>query len=133
MAGGLAGDHITFWAWLARLPLLSLGPLQVGETQPLPTKPPSSTRLRDALSLLGAQSDGMIVVVLARWRADERSSRCTSSCLTPTHSHLLPARRADQFDAVLHIEETRAVESLERTARWERGERDVPETYPHAV
>jgi hypothetical protein len=38
---------------------------------------------------------------------------------------------ADQFDAVIHIDETRAVEPLERTARWERGE--VPETYPFAV
>jgi hypothetical protein len=38
---------------------------------------------------------------------------------------------ADQFDAVRHIDETRAVEPLERTAHWERG--DLPETYPHAV
>jgi hypothetical protein len=38
---------------------------------------------------------------------------------------------ADQFDAVIHIDETRAVEPLERTARWEEGE--VSETYPHAV
>jgi len=33
--------------------------------------------------------------------------------------------------AVIHIDETRAVEPLERTARWERGE--APETYPFAV
>jgi hypothetical protein len=32
---------------------------------------------------------------------------------------------------VIHIDETRAVEPLERTAGWERGE--VPETYPFAV
>jgi len=38
---------------------------------------------------------------------------------------------ADQFDAVIHFDETRAIEPLERTARWEAGE--VPETYPHAV
>jgi erythromycin esterase-like protein/predicted phosphoribosyltransferase len=46
-------------------------------------------------------------------------------------SHYFHARVADQFDAVIHIDETRAVEPLERTARWERGE--VPETYPFAV
>jgi hypothetical protein len=38
---------------------------------------------------------------------------------------------ADQFDAVIHVDDTRAVEPLERTALWETGE--VPETYPFAV
>lgn len=46
-------------------------------------------------------------------------------------SHYFRARVADQFDAVIHIDETRAVEPLERTARWERGE--APETYPFTV
>ena len=41
------------------------------------------------------------------------------------------ARLADQFGAVIHIDDTRAVEPLERTPLWESG--DVPETYPHAV
>lgn len=50
---------------------------------------------------------------------------------TERQSHYFRARLADQFDAVIHIDETRAVEPLERTARWEEGE--VPETYPHAV
>jgi erythromycin esterase-like protein/predicted phosphoribosyltransferase len=50
---------------------------------------------------------------------------------TERQSHYLRARVADQFDAVIHIDETRAVEPLERTARWEEGE--VPETYPFAV
>ena len=40
-------------------------------------------------------------------------------------------RAADQFDAVIHVDETRATEPLERTAGWETGE--VPETYPFAV
>ena len=30
-----------------------------------------------------------------------------------------------------HVDETRAVEPLERTARWDEGE--VPETFPYAV
>jgi erythromycin esterase-like protein/predicted phosphoribosyltransferase len=50
---------------------------------------------------------------------------------TERQSHYFQARMADQFDAVIHIDETRAVEPLERTARWERGE--APETYPFAV
>jgi predicted phosphoribosyltransferase len=50
---------------------------------------------------------------------------------TERQSHYFQARVADQFDAVIHIDETRAVEPLERTPRWERGE--VPETYPFTV
>lgn len=50
---------------------------------------------------------------------------------TERQSHYFRARVADQFDAVINIDETRAVEPLERTASWEEGE--VPETYPFAV
>ncbi|XVQ85889.1 erythromycin esterase family protein [Microbispora siamensis] len=50
---------------------------------------------------------------------------------TERQSHYFQTRVSDQFDAVIHIDETRALEPLERTARWERGE--VPETYPVAV
>jgi erythromycin esterase-like protein/adenine/guanine phosphoribosyltransferase-like PRPP-binding protein len=46
-------------------------------------------------------------------------------------SHYFRARLADQFDAVIHIDETSALEPLERTARWDTGE--VPDSYPHAV
>jgi erythromycin esterase-like protein/predicted phosphoribosyltransferase len=46
-------------------------------------------------------------------------------------SHYFRARLADQFDAVIHIDDTRAVEPLERASRWELGE--VPETYPFNV
>jgi erythromycin esterase-like protein/predicted phosphoribosyltransferase len=50
---------------------------------------------------------------------------------TERQSHYFRARLADQFDAVIHIDDTRAVEPLERTSVWETGE--VPETYPFAV
>jgi Erythromycin esterase len=50
---------------------------------------------------------------------------------TKRQSHYLRGRLADQYDAVIHVDETQAVEPLERTARWEEGE--VPETYPFAV
>ena len=43
---------------------------------------------------------------------------------TTTSTHRVLRR----FDAVLHFDETRAVEPLERTAAWERGE--VPEAFP---
>ena len=46
-------------------------------------------------------------------------------------SHYFRCRLADHFDAVMHVDDTRAVEPLERTARWYEGE--LPETYPYAV
>ncbi len=46
-------------------------------------------------------------------------------------SHYFRARLRDQFDAVLHFDETRAVEPLERTAKWETGE--IAETFPFAL
>jgi len=46
-------------------------------------------------------------------------------------SHYFHAQLPDQFDAILHYDETRAVEPLERTAAWEAGE--VFETYPTAL
>ena len=42
--------------------------------------------------------------------------------------HYFESRLPDQFDAVLHFDETRAVEPLERTPQWETGE--APETFP---
>jgi hypothetical protein len=46
-------------------------------------------------------------------------------------SHYFYARLQEQFDVVVHLDETTALEPLERTAQWEAGE--VPETYPFAV
>jgi erythromycin esterase-like protein len=43
-------------------------------------------------------------------------------------SHYFEARLPQQFDAVIHFDETRAVEPLDRTAGWDMGE--PPETYP---
>ena len=50
---------------------------------------------------------------------------------TERQSHYFKARLPDQFDAVLHFDETRAVEPLEYTSEWEEGE--VPEIFPFAV
>lgn len=46
-------------------------------------------------------------------------------------SHYFGARLSEQFDAVIHMDETTAVEPLEVTADWEEGE--VPETFPVGV
>ena len=50
---------------------------------------------------------------------------------TERASHYFHARLAEQFDAVIHFDETRAVEPLERTVQWEEGE--VPETFPTGI
>jgi erythromycin esterase-like protein len=46
-------------------------------------------------------------------------------------SHYFHAQLPDQFDAILHFDETRAVEPLECAPGWERGE--VPETFPSTL
>jgi erythromycin esterase-like protein/predicted phosphoribosyltransferase len=50
---------------------------------------------------------------------------------TERQSHYFHARIAEQFDAIIHVDETSAVEPLELTSEWEAGE--LPETYPFGV
>jgi erythromycin esterase-like protein len=50
---------------------------------------------------------------------------------TERQSHYFDARLGDQFDAVIHVDHTRALEPLERTSAWDRGE--PPETFPSGV
>lgn len=50
---------------------------------------------------------------------------------TERASHYFYAWLPEQFDAVLHFDETRAVEPLERTSEWDMGE--PPETFPSGV
>ena len=45
-------------------------------------------------------------------------------------SHYFSARLSEQFDAVIHIDETRAVESLDRPQVVKESEEGVPETFP---
>jgi erythromycin esterase-like protein len=45
-------------------------------------------------------------------------------------SHYFRARLPDQFDAVIHIDETTALEPLER---WAYADADLPETYPSGI
>ena len=50
---------------------------------------------------------------------------------TERQSHYFQARLSDQFDAVIHFDETSALQPLERQALWETGE--PPETFPTGV
>jgi erythromycin esterase-like protein len=50
---------------------------------------------------------------------------------TERQSHYLRARLCDQFDAVIHLDRTNALEPLEHNALWARGE--PPETYPSGL
>ena len=47
---------------------------------------------------------------------------------TERQSHYYHVRPGDQFDAIIHIDKTRALEPLEVTSLWVAGE--TPETYP---
>jgi len=50
---------------------------------------------------------------------------------TERGSHYFHASLSGQFDFVLHFDETRALEPLERSALWEAGE--VAETFPSGL
>ena len=47
---------------------------------------------------------------------------------TERQSHYFHVRPSDQFDAMIHIDVTRALEPLEPTSEWVAGQN--PETYP---
>jgi erythromycin esterase-like protein len=48
--------------------------------------------------------------------------------LTERQSHYFAAQLSRQFDAVIHFDETHALEPLERYPEWDSGE--PPETFP---
>jgi erythromycin esterase-like protein len=50
---------------------------------------------------------------------------------TERMSHYFEARLLDQFDAMIHFDQTSAVVPLDRTAGWESAE--PPETYPSGL
>ncbi len=50
---------------------------------------------------------------------------------TERMSHYFLARLPDQFDAVIHFDRTEALEPLQRSPVWDRGE--APETYPFGL
>jgi erythromycin esterase-like protein len=50
---------------------------------------------------------------------------------TERWSHYFEASLTQQFDALIHLDETRALTPLERTGEWEAGE--LPETFPTGI
>jgi erythromycin esterase-like protein len=80
--------------------------------------------------LLDLTSSGPVTVELERPRL-ERAIGVIYRPDTERASHYFHAHLPQQFDAVLFYDTTRAVEPLERTGLWERGE--APETFPTAL
>lgn len=74
--------------------------------------------------------DGRLPRVLRRSRL-ERAIGVIYRPWTERLSHYFWARLADQFDAVMHVDRTTAVEPLDATS--ELSTEDAPETYPFAV
>jgi erythromycin esterase-like protein/hypoxanthine phosphoribosyltransferase len=76
-------------------------------------------------------NEGDTVAERLRARRLERAIGVIYRPDTERQSHYFQARLPDQFDAVLHFDETKALKPVETTAEWEAGE--VPETFPFAV
>jgi erythromycin esterase-like protein len=76
------------------------------------------------------RNDGQVVDVLRNPRL-ERAIGVIYLPQSERVSHYFDARLSDQFEAVIHLDETRAVEPLEITAQWRTGE--PPETFPFGV
>lgn len=79
---------------------------------------------------LDCHADPEITALLRRTRM-ERAIGVIYRPDTELQSHYFRSSLPDQFDAILHYDETRAVEPLERTVEWEAGE--VDETYPSGL
>ena len=70
---------------------------------------------------------------LARALAGPRLERAIGVLYRPETervSHYFSARLPEEFDMVVHVDRTRALEPLEK---WARHEVDLPETYPTGV
>ncbi len=86
--------------------------------------------VRPARFMLSWSADDKLAALLRDPRL-ERAIGVVYRPETERKSHYFQARLSDQFDAVLHFDETEAVKPLEYTADWQGGE--PPETYPFAV
>ena len=109
-------------------------------------EPGRRTRVREALAdsyealfhearperfMLNLREEGAARELLRRPRL-ERAIGVIYRPETERLSHYFHARLAEQFDAVLHFDETRAVGPLEPSIHWESGE-EPPETYPTGI
>jgi erythromycin esterase-like protein len=80
--------------------------------------------------LLTLRDDNKVSTMLQEPRL-ERAIGVVYLPQTERQSHYFEARLSQQFDAVIHFDETHALEPLERYAVWESGE--PPETFPTGV
>lgn len=80
--------------------------------------------------LLNLHGDGEVVKGLHGPRL-ERAIGVIYLPQTERISHYFNAHLPEQFDAVIHFDETHAVEPLDRTGLWETGE--PPETFPTSL
>lgn len=80
--------------------------------------------------LLNLRDDNPAITQLRQPRL-ERAIGVIYRPQTERVSHYFQARLPDQFDSILHFDDTRAVEPLERTPQWETGE--APETFPYGI
>jgi erythromycin esterase-like protein len=107
---------------------------------------PAPTRMRVRPALAGSYEAVFHEAGGSRFLVDLTSGEAGEALLSPMleraigviyrpeterASHYFSALLAGQFDAVIHIDETRAVEPLERIAGW--GVAEPPETYPSAL
>jgi erythromycin esterase-like protein len=84
--------------------------------------------------MLPLRGDGAHVAVL-RQRLLERAIGVIYRPETERQSHYFEAEPAGQFDALVHIDATRAVRPLEAHAAWDAASdaADLPDTYPFAT
>jgi erythromycin esterase-like protein len=77
--------------------------------------------------LLSFKGEGPVIEALNQIRL-ERAIGVIYRPETERVSHYFEARLPSQFDALIHFDQTRAVEPLDGTSGWDLGE--PPETYP---
>ena len=79
---------------------------------------------------LHTHDDARLTALLSETRL-ERAIGVIYRPETERMSHYFEAELAEQFDAVIHLDQTRALTPLERNPAWEKGE--LPETYPSGI
>ena len=86
------------------------------------------------------EAEPRLAVAEAREAAEALSGRRLERAIvvvyraeTERQSHYFHARLSRQFDAVLHFDETSAVEALEPPEEQEAAEEELPETFPSAL
>lgn len=80
---------------------------------------------------LDLQSDAPNAIEALREARLERAIGVIYRPDTERWSHYFSAKIAEQFDALIHLDQTRALTPLERSGQWDAGE--LPETFPSGI